>query len=89
MDVNTLPDRIGDTFKETTVFISGGTGFVGKALIDKLLRSTDVKRLYLLIRPKKGKSPHERIHDIFSNVVRTHNIIYTFFYINIYSLKFS
>lgn len=66
-----LPDRIAETFNGKTVLITGGTGFVGRPLIEKLLRSTDVKRLYLLIRPKKGKQPHERIKDIFSNVVST------------------
>lgn len=28
-----------------------------------------LKKIYLLIRPKKGKNPRERIKDIFSNVV--------------------
>lgn len=65
-----LTDRIAETFDGKTVFITGGTGFIGKPLIEKFLRSTNVKRLYLLIRPKKGKQPHERIKDIFNNVVR-------------------
>lgn len=65
-----ITDRVANTFDNQTVFITGGTGFVGKPLIEKLLRSTNVKRLYLLIRPKKGKQPHERIKDIFNNVVR-------------------
>lgn len=64
-----LPDRISDTFNGKTVFISGGTGFVGKALIEKLLRTTEVAKIYVLIRPKKGKLPSERIQDIFNNVV--------------------
>lgn len=72
-------DRIGNTFKDSTIFITGGTGFIGKALVEKLLRSTDVKKLYILIRPKKGKFPNERIQDMFANVVST------FLRISIYS----
>ncbi|KAJ8954243.1 hypothetical protein NQ318_005839 [Aromia moschata] len=64
-----LPDRIGDTFKDRTVFITGSTGFVGKVLLEKLLRSTEVKKIYLLIRRKKGKSHTERIQDIFNNML--------------------
>lgn len=74
-DKNILPDRIAETFKNSNIFISGGTGFVGKALIEKLLRSTEPNKLYLLIRPKKGKPPHERIHDTFNNVVGIFSII--------------
>jgi len=48
------------------VFITGGTGFIGKVLLEKLLRCTDVKRVYLLIREKKGFSPEERLHQMFS-----------------------
>lgn len=64
-----MPDRIAEMFNGKTIFITGGTGFVGKPLIEKFLRSTNVKKIYLLIRPKKGKQPHERIKDIFNNVV--------------------
>lgn len=29
----------------------------------------EVKKIYLLVRPKKGKQPNERLEDIFSNAV--------------------
>ncbi|XP_068901557.1 fatty acyl-CoA reductase wat-like [Tenebrio molitor] len=49
-------------YKDQTVFITGGTGVVGKILIRKLLMSCcDVKKIYLLIRGKKGKSAEERV----------------------------
>lgn len=75
METIDLPDRIAETFKGSTVFITGATGFIGKALIEKFLRSTDVKRLYLLIRSKRGKLPQERIKDIFNNEVSTKHCI--------------
>ncbi|RZC39196.1 NAD binding 4 domain containing protein, partial [Asbolus verrucosus] len=61
-------DRISEIFRDSTVFITGGTGFLGKVLIEKLLRCTELKRIYLLVRSKKGKTPQERLHDIFNNM---------------------
>lgn len=69
MAFNELVDRISDTFDQSTVLITGVTGFVGKALLEILLRNTNVKKIYILIRSKKGKSPVERISDLFTNVL--------------------
>lgn len=47
-----------------TVFITGGSGFMGKVLIEKLLYSCqDVKELIVLMRPKRGKSASQRVED--------------------------
>uniref|UniRef100_A0A6P7EZG5 Fatty acyl-CoA reductase n=1 Tax=Diabrotica virgifera virgifera TaxID=50390 RepID=A0A6P7EZG5_DIAVI len=62
-----VPDRIAEVFKGSTIFLTGATGLVGKALIEKILKLCDVNKIYLLIRDKKGKTPNERIKDIFSN----------------------
>lgn len=72
-------DRIGETFKGKTVFLSGATGFLGKVLIEKLLRVTEVKTLYLLVRQKKGKSPKDRVQELFNHVVRNQILFYFFF----------
>ncbi|XP_050528195.1 uncharacterized protein LOC126898298 [Daktulosphaira vitifoliae] len=62
-----LPDRVSKTFANKTIFITGGSGFLGKVLLEKLLRkSRDIKRIYLLLRPKKGKDPKQRIEALFS-----------------------
>lgn len=43
------------------IFISGATGFLGKVLVEKLLRDCpDVAQLYLMIRAKRGKTPEQR-----------------------------
>ncbi|XP_075158476.1 putative fatty acyl-CoA reductase CG5065 [Haematobia irritans] len=51
-------------FEDREIFITGGSGVVGKALIDKLLRSCNVRKIYLLIRPKKGVSIPDRLEKI-------------------------
>ncbi|KPA79249.1 putative mitochondrial hypothetical protein [Leptomonas pyrrhocoris] len=43
-------------FSNRTLFVTGGTGFVGKVLLYKLLKETpDVKRVYLLMRGKRSR----------------------------------
>ncbi|XP_043286816.1 fatty acyl-CoA reductase wat-like [Venturia canescens] len=51
-----------------SIFITGGTGFLGKLLIEKLLRSCPgIANIYLLVRPKKGKNPYERTEELFDD----------------------
>ncbi len=38
-------------------------GFLGKVIVEKLLRDTDVNKVYLLIRTKKGVAPYERLES--------------------------
>lgn len=52
------------------VFVTGGTGFLGRILIEKLLRScSNLSALYVLIRNKKGKDLHTRLDEMFDDVV--------------------
>jgi hypothetical protein len=45
-------------------------GFMGKVLIDKLLRTCPgIENIYLLIRKKKGKDIHTRIDELFDDPV--------------------
>jgi len=60
-------------YEKGNIFITGGTGFVGKSLIEKLLRSTPVERIFVLIRPKNGKTTEERMRELFEDVVRILN----------------
>jgi fatty acyl-CoA reductase len=56
---------IPEFFKGKEIFITGGTGFIGKVLIEKLLRSCpDIKVIYLLMREKKGQSLNERLENM-------------------------
>lgn len=52
------------------LFITGGTGFMGKIMLDKLLRSCPgIKTIYLLIRTKKGKNVEQRLNELFNDSV--------------------
>ncbi|XP_011705026.1 PREDICTED: putative fatty acyl-CoA reductase CG5065, partial [Wasmannia auropunctata] len=48
-----------------SIFLTGATGFLGKVLIEKVLRSCpDVREIFLLMRPRKGLSINERLEKI-------------------------
>ena len=47
-------DAISTFFAGRSIFITGATGFLGKVLIEKVLRSTpDVGTIYVLVREKR------------------------------------
>eukprot|EP00761_Pharyngomonas_kirbyi_P002199 gb/GECH01002203.1/.p1 GENE.gb/GECH01002203.1/~~gb/GECH01002203.1/.p1 ORF type:complete len:1156 (+),score=242.96 gb/GECH01002203.1/:1-3468(+) len=53
--------RIDNFLDGKSCFISGSTGFLAKVLVEKLLRDSQIDKIYLLIRPKKQFSPNERL----------------------------
>ncbi|XP_045928246.1 fatty acyl-CoA reductase 1 isoform X3 [Micropterus dolomieu] len=56
---------IPEYYAGKSVLITGATGFMGKVLVEKLLRSCpEVKALYLLVRPKAGQSMQQRVSDM-------------------------
>ncbi|KAJ2938365.1 hypothetical protein O0L34_g13290 [Tuta absoluta] len=70
-DMEALEAKGGSTIQHVyrggTAFITGASGFLGKHFTEKLLRSTDIKKIYLLMRPKKGKSVIERRQDVLAD----------------------
>eukprot|EP00090_Calanus_glacialis_P045488 TRINITY_DN847_c0_g1_i3.p1 TRINITY_DN847_c0_g1~~TRINITY_DN847_c0_g1_i3.p1 ORF type:complete len:495 (-),score=113.85 TRINITY_DN847_c0_g1_i3:79-1563(-) len=56
-------------YDDKTVFITGATGFMGKVLVEKLLRSTNILKLLLLIRPKRGVQTEQRLQTLLSSSV--------------------
>jgi fatty acyl-CoA reductase len=65
---------ITEFFQAKCVFVTGGTGFIGKVLLEKILRSCpDVDSIYVLLRPKKGKDIRERLTDL-TNIPVTYHI---------------
>ena len=56
---------VADFYRNRSVFLTGGTGFMGKVLIEKLLRSCpDMDTIYLLVRPKSGCQASQRIQEL-------------------------
>lgn len=60
---------IKNFYHGSTVFITGATGFLGKLAMEKLLRTCDVSKIYILVRSKKGKSPQKRFEELFDEPV--------------------
>lgn len=64
------PSEIRKFFDGTTIFMTGGSGFLGNLIIEKILRvCPDINGIYILMRPKKGKDPQERLDEMFKDVV--------------------
>ena len=64
-ELSSSMSEITEFYRGKSIFITGATGFLGKTLVEKLLRSCyDLDKIYLLVRTKKGKSPNERLNDI-------------------------
>lgn len=62
--------KIANFFKGKNVFITGATGFLGKILVQKLLRSCPgVSGIYVLVRDKKGKDVYSRIEELCNDPV--------------------
>eukprot|EP00775_Hariotina_reticulata_P007405 gene7405-7614_t len=53
-----------DEFDGESVFLTGGLGFLGSVVLEKLLRCTNVKKVYLLVRSKRDKSAPKRVEQL-------------------------
>ena len=52
---------LAEAYRGKAVLLTGGTGFLGTALVEKMLRSLpELGRLYLLVRPSRDKGARER-----------------------------
>ncbi|KAH8391498.1 hypothetical protein KR215_001969 [Drosophila sulfurigaster] len=58
-----MNSTIKEFYKDKTLFLTGGSGFLGRVFIEKVLRATEASRIYVLIRSKRGKSPQDRIDE--------------------------
>lgn len=66
---------VKEFYSGKTIFVTGASGFMGKVLLEKLLYScSGLKRIYILMREKKGKSGFERVEE-FSSLPLFHRIV--------------
>ncbi|KAG9326730.1 hypothetical protein KVV02_008620 [Mortierella alpina] len=66
------PSKALDFYRENNViFLTGATGFVGKTVLEKLLRSIpEITKVYLLVRISGTKTPQDRVeHDVFASKI--------------------
>jgi len=60
---------IPETFRNGTVLVTGSTGFLGKILVEKILRACPIKKIVVLVRNKKGINANQRVADIYKQAV--------------------
>lgn len=69
--------EIQSFYKGKVIFVTGGTGLMGKVLIEKLLYScSDLNKIYILIRPKRGRTPEMRVDEMFKLLVSMNPLLY-------------
>lgn len=58
-------ETIPEFYTGRSILITGATGFMGKVLIEKLLRSCpDVSEIFLLMRAKKNMTIDQRVQKM-------------------------
>lgn len=61
---------IASFYAGKSIFITGATGFMGKVLVEKLLRScSQLNRIFVLLRAKKNIDPIDRLNDLLNSPV--------------------
>ncbi|GFP87154.1 fatty acyl-coa reductase 2 [Phtheirospermum japonicum] len=72
-------------YEGKNIFITGATGLLGKVLLEKILRSTPVGKVYLLIKAKDKEDACERLtkeiinSDLFECLRKKHGVSYEAF----------
>jgi len=65
-----MASRLQKFYAGLVVFITGGTGFLGKLLLLRLLQlCPDIGGIIMLLREKHGQSCRERLFNILSSPV--------------------
>lgn len=58
-------------YENQNIFLTGGTGFLGKAIIEKLSRSCpNFGKIYMLMRPKRSANINERLNKFLEEDVK-------------------
>ncbi|XP_066261971.1 fatty acyl-CoA reductase wat-like [Euwallacea similis] len=56
-------------YKGGTVFLTGATGFIGKLILEKVLRALPVRKVFILVREKENVPPSTRVQQMLKSAV--------------------
>ena len=60
--------RVKDFYRGKTILLTGCTGFLAKVILEKILRSSpDFHKIFVLMRPKRNRSPDERLIQVLTS----------------------
>tara|TARA_B110000285_G_C15057358_1_gene580353 strand:- start:800 stop:1294 length:495 start_codon:yes stop_codon:yes gene_type:complete len=57
--------KVKEFYSGKNILLTGCTGFIGKVLLEKILRSIpNIGKIYLMVRGKRHQGPHKRLMQI-------------------------
>jgi len=66
-----MESAVSEFYRGRSVLVTGASGFIGKQLVEKLLRSCpDIDKIYMLLRPTRFYTAPARLQYILSSPVR-------------------
>lgn len=69
-DPSDINSDIASFYRGRSILVTGSTGFMGKVLVEKLLRTCPgITNIYLLMRPKKGNDVRTRLMELVNSTV--------------------
>ena len=70
-----MPVNVENFYKGKTIFLTGTTGFVGKVVLEKFIRSlSSFKKIFIMVRGKKNMTVRERFEKeiLSSEIFKAH-----------------
>ena len=64
-------NSIEEFYADSVILLTGATGFVGKGLLEKLIRvCPGIAAIFILLRPKRSQTIEERFKKLIDDLVR-------------------